>query len=185
MYGFNEYTNAFKKGLNYVLYSDYEKRVEPTLDKGNIESIGFNDGYIYGEYCERTGQTMSISQEQLIAVINKAYSRAIDTYREYENKYIRYKSGFYEGKENAFLKYKTEDETFNVIPEVDEKDLYSIGYYDGYCYSLNKTLNEDAINNELEENITSKPLEVITRTYFKESLPKYEKSISNCTNQQK
>lgn len=83
MYGLNEYSKSFKKGLNYVLYdSEEETRIEPILDESSIESIGYYDGYNYGEYLERTGQTMSVSSEQLIAEIDKHHTRALDKYNK-------------------------------------------------------------------------------------------------------
>ncbi len=83
MYGLNEYTIAFKNGLNYVLYgSDEETRIEPTLDKSDIKSIGYNDGYHYGIYLEITSQTMSVSDEQLIAEIDKYHTSALNRYSE-------------------------------------------------------------------------------------------------------
>ena len=84
MLGLEEYARSFKKGLNYVLYdSKIETRVEPTIDKSNIESIGYYDGYTYGEYLEMTGQTMSIKSEQLIAQIDKQHTRALNKYGEF------------------------------------------------------------------------------------------------------
>jgi len=86
MLGLEEYTKGFMNGRNYVLYqSELESRQEPTLDKANLESIGYYDGYNYGEYLERTGQTMSISPEQLIAEIDKRHTKALKTYEEFLN----------------------------------------------------------------------------------------------------
>ena len=81
MYGLNEYARSFRNGLNYVLYdSSNTDRVEPVLEESSIESIGYYDGYNYGEYLEMTGQTMSVSSEQIIAEIDKHHTRALDRY---------------------------------------------------------------------------------------------------------
>ena len=86
MLGLEEYTQGFKKGYTYVLYdSEPETRQEQPLDKTNLESIGYHDGYNYGEYLEITGQTMSISQEQLIAEIDKRHTKALKNYEEFLN----------------------------------------------------------------------------------------------------
>ena len=86
MLGLEEYAKGFKKGYTYVLYeSESESRQEPALDKTSLESIGYYDGYNYGEYLERTGQTMSISPEQLIAEIDKRHTKALKTYEEFLN----------------------------------------------------------------------------------------------------
>lgn len=83
MLGIEEYANAFKNGMNYVLYdSDVEDRVTPTVNFSNMESIGYYDGFHYGEYLEATGQTMSVSQEQLIAVIDKYHTQALKRYTQ-------------------------------------------------------------------------------------------------------
>ncbi len=83
MLGLQEYAMAFRNGLNYVLYdSEQETRVEPVLDVKSLQSIGYYDGYHYGEYLEICSQTMSISNEQLIAEIDKRHTRAIDKYGE-------------------------------------------------------------------------------------------------------
>ena len=85
MLGMKEYADAFKKGMNYVLYdSDIEDRMEPILDLSDFVSIGYYDGYTYGEYLEQTGQTMSTSQEQLIAVIDKYHTQALKRYSQLE-----------------------------------------------------------------------------------------------------
>lgn len=84
MDGLFEYTEAFREGLNYVLYySDVETRETPILDESSLESIGYYDGFNYGEYLEMTRQTMSITQEQLIAVIDKNHTQALKKHFEY------------------------------------------------------------------------------------------------------
>lgn len=84
MLGLEEYAEGFKKGYTYVLYeSEPESREEKQLDKSDLESIGYHDGYNYGEYLELTGQTMSISREQLIAEIDKRHTKALKTYEEF------------------------------------------------------------------------------------------------------
>lgn len=74
-----EYARAFKDGMNYVLNGSSEQdRIESDLYLSSIVSvIGYHDGYHYGEYLERTGQTMSISAEQLMAEIDKHYTQAL------------------------------------------------------------------------------------------------------------
>lgn len=139
MFEMREYAEAFKKGFNYVLYgSSEETREEPILDESSVESSGYYDGFQYGIYCERVGISMSISDENLIAVIDKHHWQAMKRYQEYEDKYIRYKSGFVDGKSSILLKITSEDTSFNELPEIDENDLISVGYYDGYSYFLNE-----------------------------------------------
>jgi len=169
------YNEAFRKGYGYVLYgSDKDKRVEPTVDYSDLSSIGYYDGYQYGEYCELTSQTMSISGEHLIAVISKAFSRAIDKYRETEDKYAIYKTGFIDGKSEVNLRCFECDPNYNAIPEVDENDIYSVGYYDGYCYYLNKILNDNSELEQLEETkVVVVPVDVVSRQCFRQSLTKY------------
>lgn len=78
------YAEAFREGLNYFLYcSDITTREKPILDESNLESIGYYDGFNYGEYLEMTRQTMSISQEQLMAVIDKNHTQALKKHFEY------------------------------------------------------------------------------------------------------
>lgn len=84
MLGLEEYSRAFKEGYTYVLYdSEPETRQVPSLDKTSLESIGYYDGYNYGEYLETTSQTMSISHEQLIAEIDKRHTKALEKYHEF------------------------------------------------------------------------------------------------------
>ena len=72
---FINYQNAFRKGYNYVLYgSEEENRKTPTVNFNDLESTGYYNGFQYGEYCEITSQTMSISDTQLIAIIDKSFS---------------------------------------------------------------------------------------------------------------
>lgn len=166
MLGLEEYTKEFKKGLNYVLYdSEQESRIEPTLDESNLESIGYYDGYQYGEYLELTGQTMSISAEQLMAEIDKRHTKALDKYRKYEDRYVRYKSGFVEGKLAILEKIMLDDKSFNELPEVNDEDLISVGYYDGYSYFLNDFVQNGMIrrNNDIKTRI-----EEISRACFKQ-----------------
>ncbi len=139
------YYNSFRKGYNYVLFgSDPEDREVPIVNYDDLESIGYNAGFQYGEYCEQTSQTMSISSEQLLAVMDKSFTRAlaqIDAYHNRENQYIVYKTAFIDGKGDVLLKYSEKDESFNLIPDLDATDISSIGYYDEYCYYLNRILN--------------------------------------------
>lgn len=87
MFGIEEYAKAFKNGMNYVLYDSEEyNREVSNLNEDSMESIGYCDGYQYGEFLERTGQTMSISDEQLIAVIDKYHTQALKKY--YKNNAI-------------------------------------------------------------------------------------------------
>lgn len=170
MFGFNEYSNGFMKGYQYYLYGVDDVKKEPVVDYGSLSSIGYYDGYNHAVYCERTFQETYVNHENMIAVVHKAYDRAIDKYRDYENKYTLYKDGFIRGKGEASLKHFESDETFNIIPEMDENDIDSISYHDGYCYELNRILNS---NLELEELDNSKQnnshIENVTREYFRQS----------------
>lgn len=77
-----KYANAFRLGKDYYLYGrEEENKIPSIVDFSNIELIGYHDGYHYGEYLEGTGQTMSISAEQLIAEIDKHYTQALKKYQ--------------------------------------------------------------------------------------------------------
>lgn len=148
------YYEEFKKGYYYVLYdSDSDDRVVPVVDYNNLDSIAYNSGFQYGEYCELTSQTMSISSEQLLAVMDKSFTNALaqrTAYQKREKQYVIYKSAFIDGKNDVLEKYFVKDESFNLIPELDASDITSIGYYDGYCYFLNKILSVDDLS-ELDD----------------------------------
>lgn len=169
MLGLNEYTVAFKQGLNYVLYdSEKETRKEPKIDNSSLTSIGYYDGYQYGEYCEMVGISMSISQEQLIAVIDKYHTQALERYSTYQEQYIRYKSGFIDGKFSLLEKIHQEDISFNELPEINQNDIISIGYHDGYAYYLDEFVKNGTVNLET----TLGKFEEITKSC-------YEKRIAN------
>ena len=91
------YYNAFKKGFYYVLYGDNKTRKAPIVNLDDLDSIGYNAGFQYGEYCELTSQTMSISGEQLLAVMSKSYARAVEqkfSHQKREKQYVVYKNAF-------------------------------------------------------------------------------------------
>ena len=166
------YYNAFKKGFYYVLYGDNKTRKAPIVNLDDLDSIGYNAGFQYGEYCELTSQTMSISGEQLLAVMSKSYARAVElkfSHQKREKQYVVYKNAFIEGKGDVLLKYEEKDESFNLIPDLDATDIHSIGYYDGYCYYLNKILSVDNLS-ELDD---LPKLEEICRENFDKSEKNY------------
>lgn len=135
MLDFLKYSEEFIKGYKYYLYESNENnRVEPELDKSDMKSIGYYNGYNYGEYCEMTCQTMSIGKEQLTAQIDKTHTQALNMHKEYMDLYIRYKTGFIDGKSEFLFKLKEDDETLDTLPSCDENDLVSIGCFDGYSY---------------------------------------------------
>lgn len=76
---------------------------------------------------------------------------------------------FVSGKSDVFSKYFQKDESFNAIPTLDATDISSIGYYDGYCFYLNKLLNVDDLS-ELEE---LPKIEEICRENFDRSEKEY------------
>ena len=81
MLGLEEYARGFTQGLNYVLYkSTKEDREVPVIDERDLTSIGYYDGFNYGEDLERIHMTMGISNEQLVAEIDKRHTRAINKY---------------------------------------------------------------------------------------------------------
>lgn len=148
-----EYAEAFKKGRNYVIFeSEPEERTFPILDKGDLKSIGYYDGYQYGEYLEMTSQTMSISDEQLIAVISKAYWRAIDDYHE-EIEYLPYKNGFLSGRDKFTHMVIQGAENLNMPPEINEEDNFSLGYYDGYVSALYSQAKNIPLNDEMSDTL--------------------------------
>lgn len=176
MLGFNEYADAFKKGLNYVLYdSEKENRKEPKIDNSSLTSIGYYDGYQYGEYCEIVGTSMSISQEQLLAVIDKYHTQALEKYRTYQEQYIRYKSGFVDGKFSLLEKIHTEDTSFNELPEMNQNDMISIGYHDGYSYYLDEFVKNGTVNLET----TLGKLEEIAKSCYQKRMDMIETKKEN------
>ncbi len=150
MLGLEEYSMAFKKGLYYVLYGSIES-IENVIspDYSNLESIGYYDGYQYGEYCERVGLSMALNQEQLLAVIDKYHTKALQRYYSYQDQYIRYKSGFIDGKFSILEKIHNEDPSFRILPEMDSNEMTSIGFYDGYSYFLNEFVKNGIVNRQL------------------------------------
>lgn len=167
------FSQGFQKGYDYVLYdSEPENREVPKVSYNDFYSLGYKKGFEYAEYCELTFQTMSISREQLIAIIDKAFTRTISEQEEYqarENRYVVYKSGFVSGKGDVLLKYHEKDETFNLIPDFDSNDINSIGYYDGYCHYLREILNVQGL-----EDVESLPkLDEVCRDSFNASYEVY------------
>ncbi len=139
MLGYMEYEKSFKKGLSYVLYqSQEENRIAPEFRCESMEKLGYYDGYQYGEYLELTGQTKSISQEQLLAVIDKYHTKAYARYQEFLNHYFNYKNGFLDGKGEFIRKIENEDEDFSKLPEMEEGNDYSMGFHDGYDFFLKR-----------------------------------------------
>lgn len=163
MLDFLKYSEEFIKGYKYFLYESNENnRIEPVLDKSDMKSIGYYNGYSYGEYCEMTCQTMSIGKEQLTAQIDKTHTKALNMHKEYMDLYVRYKTGFIDGKSEFLFKLKEDEETLDTLPSCDENDLVSIGYYDGYAYFFEKC-SRGIVEVEKLENIDE-----ITKTCFRE-----------------
>ena len=78
-----EYSAAFLKGYNYVLYErEDELEDEPEVDYSDFNSIGYYDGYCYGDFCYRTGKKNAINSD-IEANIDKCYSQAIKRNAEY------------------------------------------------------------------------------------------------------
>lgn len=179
MENFYEYEQAFKQGLNAILLGDSSDRIEPLLDLGDFKSIGYHDGYHYGKYCEIVGLSMCISNEQLMATIDKYHTQALKRNSEYEYSYTFYHRGFIDGKNSFTEKITNDDASFQELPSInDNSDWISLGYYDSYSYFLNKYLEE---GEKYLEN--SSPLGVIARSYFME---KYrEKKLENTENKSK
>lgn len=170
---FIEFSDSFKKGYKYVLWnSTEENRENPTVNMADINSIGYNLGFQYGEYCELTSQTMSISQEQMIAIIDKSYTRALyqrQSYFDREEKYGIYRVGFVKGRNDILDKYENGDESFNIIPDLDITDIEKVGYYDGYCYYLNEVLHIEGLHDRESDS----KLDKICRESFNDSFITY------------
>ncbi len=146
MFEFQQYNLSFRKGYRDSLYEfpyneDYLKN-----DYSNFAYMGYYDGYEYGQYCKDTFQTMSISDEQFMAEIDKRHTQALKKHKQYEDDYIRYKTGFLDGKNTIVEKIMKDDDSFNVLPDVNENDLVSTGFYDGYSYFL-KSYVENGVTN--------------------------------------
>ena len=79
-----EYEMSFKNGYNYVLYSDDPENLdEPTLDYTSFQSMGFHDGYEYGDYCYRVGLRFDVKPDNLLAEMDKRFRTALDRHNEY------------------------------------------------------------------------------------------------------
>ena len=84
MYGLEEYARAFKKGLHEALYGvEQDLESEQNSDNSKLASIGYSDGYDYGNYLKITGQEdIDLSDEQLMAEIDKWHTSALNRYSE-------------------------------------------------------------------------------------------------------
>lgn len=154
MLGYFEYEKAFKKGLSYILYqSNGRDRVAPEFSCESLEKLGYYDGYQYGEYLELTGQTMSISQEHLLAEIDKHHTQAYSLYHQYQECYQNYKNGFLDGKGELIRKIETEDESFSKSPKIEEESDYSQGFQDGYDFFLKRFVFDSDLSLDLEEGV--------------------------------
>lgn len=163
MNNLEQYAESFRRGLYRFLYTDEGNCQMPMMNKGSLASIGYYDGYQYGEYLEITGQTMSISDEHLMAVIDKCHTQAFHKYKENETRYLYYKNGFINGKSAILEKIIMDDETVNQLPVIDYNNLESIGYYDGYSYFLNDFIQNGIVN---QKDDSTMKLEEISRTFF-------------------
>lgn len=77
--GYMEYSNAFVRGYNENVYNDGENKLDvKDVDFSSMESIGYYDGNSYAEYVKDTFQVMSITQEQIIAEIDKRHTWAME-----------------------------------------------------------------------------------------------------------
>ncbi len=75
--GYMEYANGFVRGYNENVYNDEgNKLYVKDVDFSSMESIGYYDGNSYAEYVKDT--FMSITQEQLIAEIDKRHTLAME-----------------------------------------------------------------------------------------------------------
>lgn len=168
------YNEAFKKGLHYVLFeSNINNRKTPSINLSDLESIGYSDGFQYGEICEITSQTMSIKNEQLLAIMDKNFTHAIEKMMENklrEKQYTIYREYFLNGAGEVLKKYKNDDETYDFLPIIDISSLPSIGYFDGYSFGIQDLLSINGIlySNNLDE------IEERCRDKFTECCRKYD-----------
>ena len=81
------------------------------------------------------------------------------------NKYVQ---GFGDGEIDFIEKIHTSDSTILDKPTQDVTDIYSIGYYDGYCYYLEKYqqgINPLLMNGMMEQEASS---------YFSQAQKKFQ-----------
>lgn len=84
-----EYEMAFKNGYSYVLYNDdVESLSEPSVNYGSFQSIGYYDGFQYGDYCVRVGLRFDIKPDNLVAQMDKTFTHALEKNREYVRQQI-------------------------------------------------------------------------------------------------
>ena len=81
-----QYEVAFKNGYSNVLYSDEEHLDIPTVDYTRFDSIGYYDGFNYGDYCVKVGMQWDIKPDNLIAQIDKCFTQALKKYDKAINK---------------------------------------------------------------------------------------------------
>lgn len=184
MGNFEQYHESFLEGFYFSINDDFLDNKVPKIDYSDIKSIGYYDGYQHGSKGLSVGRK-SIVANLLEDVINQKYTSACKLHKNYEDKYVWYKSGFVSGVSDVREKYTLGDESFNVIPDLDDNDIYSIGYHDGYCYRLNKILNDNTelVMDNSEDKAVKIPIEEVTREYFKHSFSKY--SVFTCDESKK
>lgn len=111
---------------------------ELLLNNSDINSIAYNDGYVYAKDNE--------SLKDLY--FDNNYKKAIDKL----NLFSIYKENFIKGYENAFLRFSRKSNKFNIIPDINDDSLVSIAYLDGYSYMIRKVDQIEALK-ELGEEV--------------------------------
>lgn len=96
MNSFEQYREAFLEGFYFSLSDDRLDHNTPLVDYGNIQSIGYYDGYCHGN------KGLSLGRKKIITslledVINQSYISAFSLHKNYEDKYVWYKNGFVMG----------------------------------------------------------------------------------------
>ena len=81
MEDFNNYNIGFRQGLNEARYADNIEKIDaPEINYTSFESIGYSDGIEYGKYLVRVGMRYHIKEENIIAVIDKSFTKASERY---------------------------------------------------------------------------------------------------------
>ena len=172
MNSFYLYRESFLEGFYFSLSEERMNSSVPNVDYKDMQSIGYYDGYSHGSSRLSFGKK-NIVCSLLEDTINKKYVNALVLFKNYIYKYDTYKSGFETGYREAVEKNNSNDEEFNVIPSLDDNDVYSIGYYDGYCYYLNRTLNNYSEELENTDSVSGDSIDIILIESYKKSFQMY------------
>ena len=87
---FMRYMKSFADGYMLIVTSkNPEELSEPTIDYDDISSIGFCDGFNYGDYCVRIGCQFDINNDHFIAEMDKRFTTIPRRQEEHKKEFGR------------------------------------------------------------------------------------------------